>query len=146
MERIRWIRPALVLLAAPNLVAGIWAMVSPRSWFEDFPAWGPRLVAAILPYNEHLATDAGAGLLATGTAAALAAWWLRRDVVVVAMCTYLVFALPHAVFHLAHPTESLSTAADTVNAATLVAAAVMASAVLVRAVAAPAVHRPPSAE
>jgi hypothetical protein len=28
-----WMRPLLVLLAVPNLVAGSWALLAPSSWF-----------------------------------------------------------------------------------------------------------------
>jgi len=105
---MKWVRVVLVLLAVPNIVAGIWAIVSPQSWFDKFPGWAPRLVAANPPYNEHLASDAGGGLLATGVAALLAFIWFRRDVLIVAMITYLCFAAPHLLFHLANPSDLLS--------------------------------------
>jgi len=38
----------------------------------------PRLVAAEPPYNAHLATDAGAGLLASGLVLLVAAWLSDR--------------------------------------------------------------------
>lgn len=123
----------MALLAIPNLVAGAWAIIAPRSWYDDFPGWAPRLVAAIPPFNEHLATDAGAGLLATGIAAAIGAWWPRRPVVVATMATYVAFALPHAVYHLTHPSALLTSREDAVNAATLIVAAVAALIVLTRA-------------
>lgn len=123
----------LILLAVPNLVAGIWALVAPANWFEEFPGWAPSLVAALPPYNEHLATDAGAGLFATGVLALLAVFWFRRDVVLTAMVGYLAFAGPHALFHLAHPSELMTTGEDAVNSGTLIVAAVAAGAVLVAA-------------
>lgn len=126
----RWIRPVLVLLAVPNLVAGLWAILAPQNWYENFPGWAPRLVAALPPYNEHLATDAGAGLFATGVAAALAAWWLRRDVVVTAMIVHLAFALPHALFHLANPSDLMTTGEDVTNSVTLFVSVIAAGAVL----------------
>lgn len=123
----------LILLAVPNLVAGIWALVAPANWFEEFPGWAPSLVAALPPYNEHLATDAGAGLFAAGVVALLAALWFRRDVVLTAMVGYLAFAGPHALFHLAHPSDLLTTGEDAANSATLVVAVIAAVAVLVAA-------------
>jgi hypothetical protein len=87
-------------------------------------------VAAYPPYNQHLVTDAGAGLLATGVAAALAAWWLRREVVAVLMGVYLAFALPHAVFHLVHPSDLLSGGADALSAGLILAGALGALVVL----------------
>lgn len=125
----RWVRPVLVLLAVPNVLTGLWAMAAPEHWYENFPGWAPRLVAALPPYNEHLATDAGAGLFATGVLAVLAAWWLRRDVVVVAMLGFLAFSLPHALFHLANPSDLMTTSEDAVNVITLFVALIGAAAV-----------------
>ena len=126
-----WLRPALVLLAVPNLVAGGWALVAPANWFDQFPGWAPTLVAAFPPYNEHLATDAGAGLFATGALALVAAWRPRRDIVVTAMIGYLAFAGPHALFHLTNPSDLLTTGEDAVNALSLLIAAIGALVVLV---------------
>ena len=122
---------ALVLLAIPNLVAGVWAVVSPRSWFDEFPGWAPQLVAALPPYNEHLATDAGAGLLTVGVLAAYAAFRLHREVVVVASLGVLTFSLPHTIFHLLNPADSMTASEDAVNSATLVIGTALAAAVLV---------------
>jgi len=121
-----WVTVGLVLLAVPNLVAGLWGMFAPRSWYDDFPGWAPRLVAALPPYNEHLATDAASGLFAAGVLAAIAVWWRRRDVVLVAMAGYLAFSVPHALFHLAHPADALTTREDAVNTVSLWAAVVVA--------------------
>lgn len=124
LEARRWARPLLVVLAVPNLVAGGWAIVAPESWFEDFPGWAPRLVAAIPPYNEHLATDAGAGLLAAGVLLVAAAWSMHRDVVIVAMIGVLAFAAPHALYHWANPADALTGSEDVVNSLTLLVAVV----------------------
>ena len=130
----RWIRPALVILAVPNLVAGLWGLVAPEHWFDMFPGWTPHLVAAIPPYNEHLATDAAAGLFASGLVAGIAAVWMRREIVIVSMAAYLAFAFPHVVFHLANPADALTTAEDAVNAISLTFAVVLALAVMIEAI------------
>jgi len=127
-------RVLLVLLAIPNVIAGLWAVFAPEHWYENFPGWAPALVAAHPPFNDHLASDAGAGLLASGVLAGIAAVWTRRDVILVAMVGYLAFSVPHAVFHLAHPSDALSTAEDTVNAVLVVTAVVGAIAVAVLAI------------
>ena len=123
-------RVILVVLAVPSLFGGAWAVVAPESWYDNFPGWSPRLVAALPPYNEHLATDAGSGLLATGGIALLAAVWLRRDAIVVAMTAYLIFGIPHAVFHTSNPAAALSASQDATSAITLWFGVVLASAVL----------------
>ena len=104
-------RLILLVLGVPNVVAGAWAILSPVGWYEDFPGWSPRLVSALPPFNEHLVSDSGSGLLASGLLALMGAWCLRRDVTVVATLGYLAFALPHAVFHLRHPAADLANTA-----------------------------------
>ncbi len=126
-----WKRVALIVLAVPNLMAGVWGLVAPRDWFDNFPGWAPRLVAALPPYNAHLATDAAAGLFASGVLAAVAAWWLRRDVVVLAMVGYLAFAAPHALFHLVNPADAMTASEDAMNAISLIFAVVLAVILLV---------------
>jgi hypothetical protein len=121
---------ALVVLAAPNLAAGVWGLVAPEHWFDNFPGWAPRLAAAFPPFNEHLVSDAAGGLFAAGVAAAIALCWRRREVVIVAMVAFLAFALPHAVFHLAHPADALSDNEDLVNTVTLWVAVAIAVAIM----------------
>ena len=41
--------------------AGLWAVLAPERWYDDFPGFDPRLVSAEPPYNAHLVTDAGPG-------------------------------------------------------------------------------------
>jgi hypothetical protein len=128
-----WVTVGLVILAIPNLAAGLWGLIAPEHWFDNFPGWAPRLVAAFPPYNEHLAVDAASGLFASGVAAAIALGWRRRDVVIVAMAVFLAFALPHASFHLAHPAEALSGREDAVNTVTLWGAVAISAAVMITA-------------
>ncbi len=117
-----WLRALMVLLAVPNLITGGWAVISPRSWFDSFPGWAPELIAAHPPFNDHLAFDAGAGLLASGLVMTLALVWPRAEVAVTAAVGYTAFALPHAVWHLANPSELMSSVDNAVNTGSLVAA------------------------
>ncbi len=112
-------------------MAGAWAILSPVDWYEDFPGWSPRLVSALPPFNEHLVSDSGSGLLAAGLLALMGAWRLRRDVTVVVTLGYLAFALPHAVFHLRHPAADLSTGANLANTTVLWLAVLLVIVVLV---------------
>lgn len=118
------------LLAIPNIIAGIWAIVAPQSWFDSFPGWAPAVVAAFPPYNEHLATDAGSGLLASGVVMAVAALWPRREVAIVAAIAYLAFALPHFLWHVVNPSETLTATDDATNSISLALAVVGAGVVL----------------
>lgn len=119
-----WIRIALIALSVPSLLAGIWAVLSPEGWFDDFPGWDPRLVAAEPPFNEHLATDAGAGLLAAGVVLLAAAWFADIRSVRLGLIAHATFAVPHAAWHVLNPSPALTGAEDAQNSATLVFAVV----------------------
>src|SRR5918995_601429 len=107
-----WVRLGLVALAVPQVVTGTWALVDASHWFDHFPGFDPRLVAADPPFNAHLATDAGAGFLATGVALVLAAAWGRRSGALVALAAYVAFSLPHTIFHWANPAPGLTGTED----------------------------------
>ncbi len=127
----RRLRILLILLGVPNLVAGLWAVVAPRSWFDDFPGWAPRLVAAHPPYNDHLATDAGAGLLTIGILALVAAWKPRRHVIVTASLGCVVFSTPHLLFHVFESGDGLGNTDRVAELGPLVLAVVVSLYVLV---------------
>ncbi len=120
----------LVAVAVPQLITGLWAVLAPRSWFDDFPGIGPALVGAEPPFNRHLATDAGGAFLATGVAVLIAVIWPRRQLVTMALVTYLTFALPHAVYHAAHEAPELSSAGDAANVILLFTGVAMAAVLL----------------
>jgi len=119
-----WVRLGLVALAVPQALTGGWALLDGAGWFESFPGFDPRLVAAEPPFNAHLAADAGAGFLATAVALVLAAWWGERRVVWLALAAYAAFAVPHLVYHWANPAPGLSGAEDVRNVISLGIAAV----------------------
>lgn len=106
-------------LAVPQLLIGLWAVVAPHNWFERFPGIDPRLVAAQPPFNEHLATDAGAGFLATGVALAVAALWGHRAALQIALLAYAAFSAPHLLYHAANPAAALSGGEDLLNVGVL---------------------------
>lgn len=111
-----WVRVGLVVgLALPQLVVGLWAVLDPSGWYQDFPGVDPRLVAAEPPFNRHLATDAGAGFLATGVALVAAAAWARRSGVLVALAALVAFAVPHLAYHATHPSDLLTSGEDALN-------------------------------
>ena len=116
----RWVRLGVVVtLAAPQLVIGLWAVLAPKSWFESFPGFDPRLVAAEPPYNEHLASDVGAGFLATGIVLLVAALWANRAAIGMALLAFAAFTLPHVVYHATNPADALSGVQDAINTLTL---------------------------
>ena len=119
-----WVRIAMVALGVPNALAGLWAVLAPSNWYEDFPGWDPRLVSADPPFNEHLATDAGAGLLASGFVLIAAARLGDRRSVRLGLAAFLVFAVPHGVWHAMNESPGLTSAQDAQNVATLLFSAI----------------------
>jgi hypothetical protein len=116
----QWVRLGVgVAMAAPQLVIGLWATLAPADWFDHFPGFDPRLVAAEPPYNRHLASDAGAGFLATGVALLFAALWANRAAVWTALLAMVAFTLPHVLYHALHPSALLSGGQDALNVASL---------------------------
>ena len=116
---VRW--TLLAMLAVPQLVIGVWGLLATRNWYENFPGVGPDLVAAIPPFNPHLAADAAGAFLATGVALLIAAVLPRRELVLMALVTYLAFAVPHTIHHLTHDAPELSSGEDLYNNGMLVA-------------------------
>lgn len=112
----RWVRLGLVaLIAGPQLLIGLWAMVAPGGWFDSFPGPGPSLIAGEPPFNRHLVVDVGAGFFAVGTGVLLAAHWGTRRVVQLSLAVFAAFTAPHVAYHLANPAPGLSGAADVAN-------------------------------
>ncbi len=116
-----WVRVVLVVLGAPNAVAGLWAVAAPEHWFEHFPGWDPRLVAAEPPFNAHLAGDAGAGLLASGVVLLGAAWLADRRSVLLGIVASAAFTVPHAAYHTLNHAPGLSSSQNVQNAGLLIA-------------------------
>ena len=107
-------RAGLSFLAVTSLVVGTWALFAPRSFFDGFPAAGRHWVSAIGPFNEHLVRDVGALNLALGLLLAVAAVVLGRTLVRASLAAWLVYAIPHLVFHLSEY-GALSPLDDLVN-------------------------------
>jgi hypothetical protein len=94
-------RVALVLLLV-QLVVGAWAAFTPRSFYDDFPGGGLAWVSVDGPYNEHLVRDVGGLSLALGVVTLVAAITLVKSTVVAAALAWLVYGVPHLVYHLRH--------------------------------------------
>lgn len=99
------VRIGLVVLGLGQGGVALWALLGPRSFFDDFPTRSANWVDAFLPYNEHLVRDYGASFLALSVLALGAAWVAERRLVLIALGVWLVSAVPHLVFHLIHAGE-----------------------------------------
>lgn len=130
MERraVYWVRLGVaVTLAAPQLLIGLWAVTAPANWFRNFPGFDPRLVAAEPPYNQHLATDAGAGFVAMGVVLLVAAIWGNRASLSTALLGYAVFTVPHVLYHATNPADALTGFEDFANVLALGSGLILAS-------------------
>jgi hypothetical protein len=94
-----WLRSGLLIVAATPLAGGLWALLFPRAFYDDFPLPGSGWVSTLGPYNEHLIRDYGALNLAMAVLLLAAGVLLERRLVQVALTTWLVFEVPHFVFH-----------------------------------------------
>jgi hypothetical protein len=92
-------RIGLLVLAAQGLLSGIWATAAPRGYFDDFPGFGLSWLAPDGPFNEHLMRDYGALNVALGVVALCAAMWLTRTLVITAAIAWIVYSVPHIVYH-----------------------------------------------
>ncbi len=93
---------ALVVLAANGLLVGLWALAAPRSFYDDFPGAGRIWVAVDGPFNEHLVRDVGSLNLALALVACIALVTGSDLVARAAGAAWLVFGVPHLVYHALH--------------------------------------------
>jgi hypothetical protein len=91
-------RAVLGALGAIQVIDGLWALFAPTSFYDDFP-FGRGWVEALPAYNEHLMRDVGELFVATGFVLLVASFYLERRLVVTAICSYLLFSVPHAIYH-----------------------------------------------
>ncbi|KAA5826844.1 hypothetical protein ABT337_09025 [Saccharopolyspora hirsuta] len=101
-----WLRAGLAALTFVHAATGVWTSFFPRSFYDDVPT-----VNDYPPFNEHLFRDFGAMNLAMAVVLGAAAVRLERTLVQIALAANLVWAVPHLVFHAAHPTGSALVAA-----------------------------------
>ena len=90
----------LLLVAAPQAATGAWAVLAPRDWYASFPGMGHAWLAAYGPFDEHLAVDAGAGLLTLGLLLGWAAIVAGRSQLRMALAAVSLFAAIHLGYHL----------------------------------------------
>lgn len=98
----RMVRLALVVLAGVGLQVGLWAAFAPRRFYDGFPGLGRVWVGVDGPYNEHLVRDVGALNLALAAVSIGAAVTLTRVAILLAAAAWLVYGLPHWIYHLRH--------------------------------------------
>ena len=103
----KWVRIALGYLIVVTTQIALWALVAPRSFYDDFPGLGRAWVSVDGPYNEHLVRDVGALNLALAVVLIATFVRLGRDLTVIAGLASLAWGVPLTVYHLAN-TDGLS--------------------------------------
>jgi hypothetical protein len=98
-QQRRWLRGGIAVLAVTPALVGIWASVSPRGFYDQFPGGGHHWVSAVGAYDEHLVRDVGALYLGALVLLVLTSIWLDRRLVQAALISYAVAALPHLIYH-----------------------------------------------
>lgn len=93
------VRLGVAVLAISAAYPGLWALISPRSFFYNFPGLGLDWVASMRPYNEHLVRDAGSFYLAFAVLLGAAALTGDRRLIRVSLLSWLVFSVTHVVWH-----------------------------------------------
>ena len=97
-----WFRAGLVALALVAAITGFWAFLLPESFFTTFPLPGHSWVVLLPPYNEHLVRDVGEFNLSFALLFTWAAIVFERRLVQAILVAWLVYAVPHFVYHLLH--------------------------------------------
>jgi hypothetical protein len=123
-----WTRLMLWILTFSAFGVGMQAAFFPRSFYDDFPL-GRGWVAMDGPYNEHLIRDVGALNLALLVVTIGALVLATRAVARIVAIAWLVYSVPHFVYHLRHLTMSMS-GADKVGTVVSLAVTVVAPIVL----------------
>jgi len=123
-------RIGLIVLAVQGLGLGLWSTISPRGFYDDFPALGTSWISPDGPYNEHLVRDYGALNLALGVLALCAAIWLTRALVASAAIAWIVYSIPHIAYHVLNG-ESYDTSDHVAIVASLAFTPIVAIVVLV---------------
>ncbi len=99
MDREIWVRAVFAYLALQSVVVGAWALLAPRSFYDDFPGAGRSWVSVDGPYNEHLVRDVGALNLAILVVFVLAALRPTPDRIRLGAIVAIVWGLPHLLYH-----------------------------------------------
>jgi hypothetical protein len=91
-------RTVLVSLGGVQVLYGLYALLAPRSFYDDFPV-GRHWVSAYPAYSEHLVRDVGGLFLGTAVMLLFAACWLSRPLLIAALVSWLCFSIPHTIYH-----------------------------------------------
>jgi hypothetical protein len=119
------LRVGVWFLTFVEVVVGLVATLAPRA-FYDYVPW----VNLMPPFSEHLMRDYGAMNLALALVVIVAATTMERRLVRLALVAYLLFAIPHLIFHVMH-LENFTTVAAVAQTTLLTLAVLLPVALLI---------------
>src|ERR1700712_2242813 len=93
------VKIALLLVAVPELLAGLWIRLAPHSFWSTFPGAGHHWVRALGPYDGHTITDYGAALVGMSAGLLGLALFPRARAATILLTAWLVGAIPHLLYH-----------------------------------------------
>ena len=96
------LRAGLLVGLLVQLVSGFWSLLWPRHFYDTFPLAGHPWQAFHPAYNEHLVRDFGALNLVLALLFAVGAYTMDVLMTRTALAGYLIFGVPHLLFHLNH--------------------------------------------
>lgn len=92
-----FIRIGLAFLTLDQLVVGAWNALWPDEFYRYFPT-----VDLTPPFSEHYARDFGGATLGIGLLLCIAFFRPRAHFVIPSVLAFLIYAVPHFFYHLAH--------------------------------------------
>jgi hypothetical protein len=95
-------RVLLLVLGAVEGLLGLWPLITPIGFYQDFPGFRAGWVSMDGPFNEHLIRDFGGLNLALAATLIGAAVIGTTAVARLASVATLLFAVPHLIYHLGH--------------------------------------------
>jgi len=98
----RFHQTCAAVLGVTGAYVGAWALFLPHVFYTSFPGFGRHWVDTLGQYNEHLARDVGGLYCAMALMSLWAATRPSRDRLSLLGLGWLVFNVPHALFHLDH--------------------------------------------
>ena len=129
MRSVTVVRVLLAFAAVSAGMVGAWAMLAPRSFYDNFPGSGHHWVAVDGPFNEHLVRDVGELNVALLVVLVAAFVWMTRPLLITAALAVIAYYVPHLVYHAAH-TDLYSTSDAVAELGGLASNAVVALVVL----------------
>ena len=95
-------RALLVVFGLIEFPVGLWPLISPTGFYQDFPGFRWGWVAMDGPFDEHLLRDFGGLNLALAALLIGAAVIGTTAVARLAAASALLFGAPHFLYHLGH--------------------------------------------